>query len=211
MPYAMSVLSTGLMDQCFQHRCPTLGEALLRAKRGLAAEAKDDQRRRMLDAVASAISPSAAKLAAERMEHVQLFNLVGDPLLRLRHPKAVRLEVAESATAGGMLEVRGTTSVDGRCRVELVVPLGRLTFKPPARPRYPQDADKLAEFQEVYRKANDPRLVAAEQIVEGGQFSAPLQVPPSARGECRVRVFVEGSDDFALGAATVRIDPATGE
>ena len=207
MPYAMGVLATELMDQCFREQRPTLGEALLRAKQKLVKGAGDDQRRKMLDAVASAISPAPSKLAAERAEHVLLFNLIGDPLLRLHHAKAVRLEVPAAATAGGALEVAGTSPVDGRCRVELVVPRGRLTFKPKARPQYPQTAGELAELQEVYQRANDPRLAAAEVLVQGGRFRSRLDVPPEARGDCRVRVFVEGADDFALGAATVKIEP----
>ena len=206
MPYAMGVLSTELMDQCFRKECPTLGEALLRAKRNLVSEAKDDPRRKMLDSVASAISPDPSKLAAERAEHLLLFNLIGDPLLRLHHPKPVRIETPSVATAGDALEVTGTSPLDGRCRIELVVPLGRFTFTPRKRRQYPQSAAALAAFQEVYQKANDPRLAAQDVVAAEGRFRARLNVPPEARGECRVRVFIEGADDFALGVATVTIE-----
>lgn len=206
MPYAMGVLSTELMDQCFREHSPTLGEALLRAKQNLVKGAGDDQRRKMLDAVASAISPSPGKLAAERAEHVLLFNLVGDPLLRLHHAKAARLDVPEEATAGRSIDVEGTSPVDGHGRVELVVPCGRLTFRPKARPQYPQTAGELAEFQEVYQRANDPRLATAEVLVQGGRFRARLAVPPEAHGNCRVRVYVEGADDFAVGSAAVKVE-----
>jgi len=80
MPYAMTILATALMDQCFNERCPTLGEALLRAKHELMKEpSESDQRRTMLDSIAAAISPAPKKLAAERAEHLLLFNLIGDP------------------------------------------------------------------------------------------------------------------------------------
>ena len=39
--------------------------------------------RLMLDGVASIISPSREMLEEERREHLHLFNLLGDPMLRL--------------------------------------------------------------------------------------------------------------------------------
>ncbi|KKK61029.1 hypothetical protein LCGC14_3018420, partial [marine sediment metagenome] len=122
MPYAMTVLATGLMDQCFRKRCPTLGEALLNAKRQMVEEPDaEDPRRAMLDSIAKAISPAPKKLAAELAEHLLLFNLIGDPLLRLRYPQSVALEVPATTVAGGPLTVSGTCRLDGRATVELVV------------------------------------------------------------------------------------------
>ena len=62
MPYAMSVMGTELMDQCFRRRRETLGEALLHAKRNMMKETSDENpERAMLDAVAAAISPALAE------------------------------------------------------------------------------------------------------------------------------------------------------
>ena len=206
MPYAMAVLGTGLMDQCFRRHCPTLGQALLRAKQDMMKRPEQgDRRRAMLDGIAKAISPAPNRLAAERAEHLLLLNLIGDPMLRLRHPKEVKLKVPPIAAAGGPLNVSGTSPVDGRGKVELVVRRDRLTFKPPAREKYPQTPGELARFQEVYERANDRRLASADVAVEGGRFAARLDVPQNARGTCHVRVFVEGTEDFALGAAVVKI------
>ena len=207
MPYAMAVLATGFMDQCFEHRCPTLGEAVLRAKQDMMKEpAEGDRKRAMLDALAAVVSPNSQKLAAERAEHLLLFNLIGDPLLRLRHPQPVVLQTPATAVAGGPLTVSGISGVDGRGTIELVVHRNRLTFTPPDRSEYPQTSESLAEFQEVYRRANDRRLHWVETTVENGRFSARLEVPESAHGTCHVRVFIEGSSDFALGAADVKIE-----
>ena len=212
MPYAMTVMGTELMDQCFHLRRPTLGEALLHAKRSMVKEAdKDNQRRVMLDTVAAALSPAPKKLAAERAEHLLLFNLTGDPMLRLRHPKAVEVEVPSliaappQATAGRTLEVSGTSPVEGRATIELVVRRDRLTFTPPSRRGYPQTSGELARFQECYQEANNRRLALVESTVEGGRFHARIAVPNNAAGPCHVRVFVEGPDDFALGEADLVI------
>jgi len=206
MPYAMTVLATGLMDQCFHQRCPTLGEALLNAKRKMVEKPDPkDPRRAMLDSIARAISPAPKQLAAELAEHLLLFNLIGDPLLRLRHPQTVALDVPASATAGKRLKVTGSSPMQGRATVELVVRRDRLTFSPPRRSEYPQSSDTLAAFQETYQRANDRRLTSVEVPIAAGPFAVELETPEQARGTCHVRVFIEGSEDFALGAADVAI------
>jgi hypothetical protein len=203
----MTVMSTGLMNELFGNRCPTVGEAVLRAKRKLVEQPKStDSGRIALDTIARLISPAGDKLAEERAEHVLLFNLFGDPLLRLRYPKPVELDVPGRAVAGAALRVAGSSPVDGRAQVELVVPNGQLTFKQPLRTQYPSTSGDLAAFQEVYEKANDPRLTSVETTVSGGRFAAALSVPAQAGGKCLVRVFIEGSDDFAMGAAEVTVE-----
>jgi hypothetical protein len=208
MPYAMSVLAMGLMNECFRNRCETLGEAVLHAKQGLLKKpAADDRQRAILDAIGSTISPVPESLAAELAEHVLIFNLIGDPLLRLRHPQAIDVRIAATATAGRPMTISGTCPVDGRGTVELVVRRDRLTFVPPARGEYPQTPEQLAEFQNVYRRANDHRLATLEVPVKDGRFSARLNVPAAAAGQCHICVFVRGSNDFALGAADVNVVP----
>ena len=207
MPYAMSVLAVGLMDELFQKQCPTVGEALLHAKQRLLSEpAADDQQRHILDTLAATLSPAPKQLADERAEQVLLFNLFGDPLLRLRYPQAIKLEVPGTAKAGTTLKVTGTLPIAGRATVELAVQRGRLTFKAPSRREYPRTAAGLAEFQEVYRMANDPRLASTRLQVDGRRLDARLEVPANASGQCQVCVFIEGIDDCALGATGVKVE-----
>jgi len=75
------------------------------------------------------------------------------------------------------------------------------------RSELPQTPQDWAEFQEVYAKANDRRLAWTEIEVCGGRFAATLAVPKDARGSCHIRVFVEGSEDFGLGAAETTAKP----
>jgi len=194
-----------LMDQCFRQHCATLGEAILRAKRRMVQEAPPgDTRRATLDSLASLVSPSPEQLTAERAEQVLLFNLLGDPLLRLRYPQSVELAVSEGA-AGEPLSVAGVFA--GRWAVYGRVDgaAGTLTFTPPRRAEYPRDDQSLQQFQEVYRRANDCRLTVAETVVQRGRFRAVLNVPELARGRCFVRVFVSGQTDCAAGVTAVEI------
>jgi hypothetical protein len=155
MPYGMTLLATNLIDEIFRKRCPTLGEAVLHAKQNLLREPPaGDQQRAMLDTIARAVSPNAKQLAAERAEHVLLYNLIGDPLLRLRHPRPIKLEVPAKIKPGGTLEVTGTCPVAGRARLELLVRRDRLTFPRPNRHEYPQPDEGLSELQNTYEREN---------------------------------------------------------
>jgi len=211
MPYGMTVLAQGLMEQCFRRRAPTLGLAVLRAKQAmLDPSSADAPGRQMVDTLARAFSPAPVQLDSERLEHVQLFNLLGDPLLRLRYPETLALEVADEVQAGESLRVRGAGGVAGRASVELVLPRGKLGFARPQRQRLPDDPRELARFQEVYERANDRVLSAASVETADGRFEAVLAVPPASRGTCHVRVFVSGPGGFAAGSAEVKVSAPRG-
>ncbi len=208
MPYAMSLMALELCRQTLDGPAETLGEALLAAKRQLVIDgAERSDARAALDALAAVVSPMPDKLAEQRREHALLFNLIGDPLLRLRRPKPVDLSVPAEISPGGTVAVAGSSPIDGRAVVELVVPRDRLVTGSFRRSEFPQLPDDWAEFQETYAKANDRRLAWAETEVRGGRFAATLTVPENARGSCHFRVFVEGSEDFGLGAAETTAKP----
>lgn len=204
MPYAMSVLGTELLEQCFTQQPETLGEAILEAKRRMMSADNPSRYRAALDATAELFSPTAGQLEEERAEHLDLFNLLGDPLLRVAYPRAIQVSVARSAAAGRTISVSLTTPLAGSGVVELAVRRDRLTFKPPRRERF--DPDALAGYGEIYRRANDPRLTSTPVAFEVGSFTTQLEVPAEASGPCNVRVFLEGPDGCACGAADIHID-----
>jgi hypothetical protein len=217
MPYGMAVMGTELMDEVFQQRRPTIGDAVLYAKRKLvedAAAPEGDEaaltRREFLDTVAKAISPAADLLAEERQEHLHLFNLLGDPVLRLRVPGDIKLTAAEEVAAGQELLIEGVAPMAGRMIVELICRRDRLTFDPPLRTQLPTSGDALAQLDAVYTKANDHRWTALHFDAQPGPFSTTLGIPVEARGQSHVRIFLEGADSFALGSHDVYIRrPAT--
>jgi len=212
MPYAMTVLAKSLTDECFQKHCDTLGEALLHAKQTLLAEPRvGDQQRAMLDAMARAISPAPDQLATERAEQVLLFNLIGDPLLRLHHPKSIKLSVPKDVAAGNTVQIEGTCSIEGHGTLELVLRRDRSSIPRPNRPQYPQTPEELAAFQEIYQKTNDRRMRAVELDVRGGRFVAQLDVPPETEGACHICMLVSGKDDFALGSVDVDVKRTTSD
>ena len=201
MPYAMGVMALELARQTLQGPAETLGEAVLAAKLHLLAEGEElGQQRQMLDTMAGLISPLPGKLTEERREHVLLFNLFGDPLLCLRRPKYVDFQVPEAIMPGETIEVSGTSEVDGQATVELVVSRDRFVHGAVRRTEFPESRDEWGEFQRVQEQANDRRLAWTVSEIRGGRLDARLRIPENARGDCFVRVYVEGSNDFAMGA-----------
>jgi hypothetical protein len=238
MPYAMAVLAHGMLDEYFRERRLTIGEVLQSAKLRMARfEAGDSdpapvpspeavssnsaapaaggvlalshtETRRLIDAVGAVVSPSSDQLPAERMEHLSLFNLLGDPLLRLPQPAPIELTVSDTVYAGESVEAAGTAPIAGRYTVELVCRRDLFKRPLPSRSQYDASPAALAEFQKVYEKANDRVWASRSFDSPGGEFRIRLPIPPAAAGSCHVRVFAEGESQFALGAADVYIEPA---
>lgn len=202
MPYAMGVLGTAMMDETFREHRATLGEVLLAAKRRLVKPTKaDEERRQWLDMIAAALSPKPELLAEERAEHVLLFNLLGDPLLRIRQPRETTLTVAKEATAGETLVIEGTSPIGGQCTLELVYRRDRLAILPPNRPKFA--LDRLEEYSDTYTQANERKLVGETFTIEAGPFKRELRIPAGATGACHILAHIADEEDFALGSADV--------
>jgi hypothetical protein len=208
MPCGMAVLGAELLDEFFHGRPATLGELIVAAKRNTMQTKANSRHRAALDAVANTFAwATGSDAQAERLEHLDLFHLLGDPLLRLPHPQPVELDVCPTALAGESIDILGTSPIAGACTIELVVRRDRLAFEPPARGQF--DPRQMADYAAVYARANEPRLAAARLDRVDGPFSARLNVPAEARGACHVRVFVEGQRGCAVGAADVQLSRPT--
>ncbi|MBP85944.1 MAG: hypothetical protein CMJ64_04375 [Planctomycetaceae bacterium] len=208
MPYAMAVMGNELMDQYFVQKRATLGEAVLHAKRQMARTLTTEEQaanpnRHLLDALAAAISPAKDMLDEERLEHVQLFNLLGDPLLRLNHAQDLEVVLAKDIEAGQELRIGGTSPIDGNCTVELVCRRDRTKRRTIQRQRYDPRDDALAAYDDTYANANDRVWTTQTIAITSGEFETTLPVPAEARGASYVRVFVESPTEHALGAAKV--------
>ena len=209
MPYAMAVLGQGMLTEVFVRRRATLGEILLNAKREMVArEAEEDPRRRLIDAVASIISPTRDRLREEREEHLELFNLLGDPLLRVRHPDLVEIASRTEVTAGETLTVSGVSPISGTAVLELVAGRERLTFPFVSRTSMPCTDEEFAGMQEVYQRANNRCVLRHTFPIEAGPFERTITVPEEAIGGCYARVFIQGDSGYATGGNEIRVSQA---
>ncbi len=209
MPYGMTVFGAELLNSVFQDHAATIGDAILHAKRrSVGVETGGASNRWLIDALAGAVSPPGSDLAAERREHLHLFNLLGDPLLRLRYPQQLTLETPSEAIGGGRIVVSGYSPVGGAGVIEIVA--DRRAAPPPAaaRQRFDGSADALATYQQSYLAANDSRLCVCDAVLHDGRLTATLDIPPSAAGRYCIRAFIAGEKDCALGTANLEIRPA---
>ncbi len=95
MPYGNTVIGYELLRACFHDRPTSLGEILRLAQCRALEPLQDDTMRPSLDSLALGLSSPPVDLMAERREHVLMYHLFGDPLLRLRLSQA---DAAPAAT-----------------------------------------------------------------------------------------------------------------
>ncbi len=153
----------------FRESPPTLGEAILAAKRRTMTRIDDEEHpvglnRMLLDGVAAMMSPNKELLDAERREHLHIFNLLGDPMLALVHPQTAELQAEREASAGERIRNSGRSAIAGRGVLELVCRRDCNKQEPPTRERFDPTDKALAEYQ----RCMSNRSIAA---LHGGVWS----------------------------------------
>jgi hypothetical protein len=201
MPYGNAIAAQGLIHAVYQQRCPRLGSAWLAAQRELATEPQRGtplaRRRQLVDLLARALSPDAEALPEERIEHIHLYNLLGDPTLKLRHPSSFPLQVPSGVAQGEPIAIRGTAPHAGRLTVSLCHLPGSVPI------------DQRLSQSERYEQANCLDITQAEiPAHDGGAFVLEVTPPAELLGRVRVMVRVEGEAGWARAAAPLLIRPA---
>jgi hypothetical protein len=202
MPYGMAALARQAIHEYFDQNCDTLGEWLLRAKRDTMA-GYDRPIWSLLHAATVAAAPEGFDLKQERLEHLQLFNLFGDPTMQLVHPQNVAISAPETAIAGRTVDIRAECSVSGNAIVQLVTPLDGV--RAASRDCYDGSSKGRDEFEAMYQSVNNSRLASIAVEAKDGSFSAALPVPETAAGRYCIRVFVKGNDSFAIGGSRIQV------
>lgn len=227
MPYAMSILGQELMTTFFKDRAATIGQLMRDAKRGLALKPRTSDADKLFDAVAAAMMPMAADLKAQRVEHAQLFNLLGDPLLRLKHPEPIAVTeasaevpvltleapapivndsskeivlVAEPPSNKHVIAVR--SSIAGKGLIEFVSRRDQLNTPLSDRSKYDPQFDYHWEYQR--NVGSFPTFKAETPIQSFSRMSQPTSVP----GDYYLRAYGEGETSFAMGAVRIKVVPA---
>jgi hypothetical protein len=212
MPYAMGVMGTALMDEYFHRQPPTLGATILAAKRRMMRPIDDPENpvginRILLDGVAALLSPDQGQLEEERREHLHVFNLLGDPMLRLAYPRAIELAASREAHPGETVRVEGRSTVAGRGVLELVCRRDVSKHQPPNRERFDPTDKALAAFQPVYEQSLDRCWGRWALELPAGDFATEITVPENSRGPCHLRLVVANQASHALGATNLYVRP----
>ncbi len=196
LPYGNAAVATGLIRAVYEDQSERLGDAWLAALRELATLSKNDpelsKRRAVIDTLAGLISPTAADLPAERREHMQLYNLLGDPTLRLRHPETVTLAIDGKAAQGETIAIRGHSPLPGTLSISLHRAIGSLPAGTPADQRYQQ--------------ANQTEITRLEiDVPTAGTFESNLAIPTDAAGTLHIIAQIKNADRYAVGDARILV------
>ena len=206
MPYAMSLLSLEMVHEYFHGEVKTLGElTLLSKQRMVKGSLNNPQYREMIEGMGQVFSPAPQLLDLERLEHAQLIQLIGDPLLRLKRPKTLELQVNRIPLLGNQLQVSGVSPVAGDLMIELAYPRDRFRERPRRRVKYDPSNESLVEYQRTYEKTHDLVWVTKTISVESGPFKTTLPIAAEIRGDCIVRGMLQSENHFSIGSASVEI------
>lgn len=206
MPYGISIFSTGLMDGYFRNRSPTLGAAFLSGQQRLASK-QLPARIRWIKWLAKVASPKPELLDAEQAEHLRLFNLFGDPLLRLPLAESAELVAVKTISADAPLSVAITVPFAGKGRLILTKPLDQLPGPAKARKVYPQTEADFRKFSAEYRRVND--RILHERSIEfpkAGtyQLEPAFTIPKSVNGKCQLVLYLENPQgQFATATSAI--------
>lgn len=209
MPYAMSVMSVGMMDEYFRGDCKTLGELMLNAKKRMVHVNEDSNPyRELLEALGQSFSPAPKLLDAECREHIHLIQLLGDPLLRIKRPKRLALKIESdqlSYTTGDLVEVSGVAPESGKLRVELAYQRDRFRQRPTYRSKYDPSESAFAQIQQDYDSANDQVCIEKEISARSGAFKTNIKIPAGVSGRCDLRVMLTSDKVLAVDSIPIRI------
>ncbi len=199
-PYGNGVLPYEIQRAVFNDRPERLGEALVTAKRQ--AIENDDELRELMVTFAVIGGEDEARLQPLAYQHLDLYNLLGDPAVRIQFPRSEidfgagltgsvgEGSVAVTATAPGIDE--GVAWVTVECERDMI--LADLEEVDP------EDPDP-AVVQENWAKAVD-KVVAGEGVeIAGGQFTASFELPDDLpTGEYYLKVYAQDdrSDSFGF-------------
>ncbi len=181
-------------------RPATYGQAVLQMKRGAAA--RFDELRNTIDQAARLyVSEPLDQLV---LEHLVMYNLLGDPTAPTRlPPAAVALDPAEPPAGGGTLVVGGAVPEIAAGTVEVTFELSRTRLK-----------DGLVDCSqgcttEQHRAnhalANDKVLARAAGAVQAGRFQVTLALPALSAGTYHLKAFAKDDTLDAVGSRAVTV------
>jgi hypothetical protein len=203
----------GLLSCLTQPPFPTrLGDYWLAVQTGLARGNMDPATFTLLDRLDG--SGGKVPLTTQRLEHLEMWMLLGDPALRLRVvPLDITLRSVEAVVPGKTIEVRG--SVPPRLSNASV----RLTLERPLNSS-PPDLDKVPPkspenrgarqhaFAANHLRANSFDLASVEVRASGNEFAASLPTPANIPWTNLVlRAWAITGFESGAGVLTVSVRP----
>jgi len=116
-PYSNGVVAKEMLDALYVGDAPTVGEMLTQMKKRILDATPGDAMREQLEKLAAAMyEKDAAKRRLDRADHLLLYNLLGDPCIRIARPAPTKVEAPATVAPGTTLHVTGHADFDGTNR-----------------------------------------------------------------------------------------------
>ena len=96
--------------------------------------------------------------------------------------------------------------IGGMATVDLIVQRGTHLTLPTGRKHYDSSSAQRDKYQEAYAMANNQEMDQQQHAIEKGLHTFTLQLPADFSGPCHARIYIEGVDGFALGAADIYVN-----
>ena len=165
----------------------------------------------MIDTMAWLSDPTSNRLNEQLVDHVHLFHLFGDPLLRLPLPERLSFDAPRSVEAGGAMTIKGkigrNDTPGGVIVAELASPRIKPVTVPKERTPFKSTEESNEEFLKTYLAANNRSINYVWHKSQEDAFELELPVPDDLDGEYVVRLFGANTEGVAVGSASVTVTP----
>ena len=161
----------------------------------------------MIDSIAWWTDPTSSKLNDQLIDHLHLFHLFGDPLMKIPFPKDMTIACPPTATPGEIIQVTGTSVVDGPIYLELVKPRTRQATSVPERKKFELNEKTQIQYMKTYRVANNRAILYIPSQIVNGQFNIPVKIPDDLEGEYVFRSFGVHANGVAIGNRSFNVVP----
>ena len=213
MPGGMGLLSMAMLDEYFDGSAETLGEVILKAKLEMIRGDKEfEDYRELIETMSKTLLPDT-KFADECTDHVQLMQLLGDPLLRVQRGQRIDVSAPKSATAGDTIKLSGsvdhqTYKESGPLQIRISYQRDRIKHRFKRRRKFASTPTELAKYQVAYEQARDLVCVQQTATMVEGKFEAEIKIPDFTRGDCVITCTMPSADGVAAGSAKIKIKKA---
>ena len=213
MPGGMGLLSMAMLDEYFDGSAETLGEVILKAKLEIIRGDKEfEDYRELIESMSKTLLPDK-KFADELTDHVQLMQLLGDPLLRVQRARRIDITAPKSATAGDTIKLSGsidheTHKGSGPLQIRISYQRDRIKHRFKRRRKFASTPTELAKFQVAYGQARDLVCVQQTAAMVEGKFKAEIKIPDFTHGACVITCTMPSANGVAAGSAKIKIEKA---
>jgi hypothetical protein len=167
--------------------------------------------RKKVEIMAKTFDPVPKQLDDQIADHVAMFHLFGDPLLRLPVPEKIQLKCPAQVRSGKRLHLEGSLSGSlseqtGKVNIELVPAFNQLSMMVSSlRDEFRIDSKTRQSNNEEYFRSNHRTVLQCDTVLSNGSFSLDLPIPPTLRGEYKIRAFYVSKQKFAIGCAAISV------